>query len=113
MKKSAWLALFAAIGFGACSQPPKTKASTQNTSPNTLLWRISGNNLAKPSYLFGTMHMICATDIELSDSMKNAIKNADKVYLELDMDDMFQMLGAMSHMNMRDDTTLADLLNKE
>jgi uncharacterized protein YbaP (TraB family) len=110
MKRTFWLTIFAALGFVACSQQPKTKSTTTNNSHNTLLWRISGPDLTKPSYLFGTMHMICASDIELSDSLKLAIRSADKVYLELDMDDMFQMLGAMTHMTMRDDTTLADLL---
>src|SRR3954454_22299287 len=113
MKRSFWLTIFAAIGIAACSQAPKTKATPSATGNNTLLWRISGKNLQKPSYLFGTMHMICANDIELSDSLRSAIKNTDKVYLELDMDDMFQMLGAMSHMTMRDDTTLADLLSRD
>ncbi|HWJ90603.1 MAG TPA: TraB/GumN family protein [Flavisolibacter sp.] len=113
MKRSFWLTIFAAIGFAACSQAPKTKTTLSGPGNNTLLWRITGRNLEKPSYLFGTMHMICANDIELSDSLRNAIKNSDKVYLELDMDDMFQMLGAMSHMTMRDDTTLADLLSRD
>lgn len=91
-----------------------TEAQTvNNTLPNTLLWRISGKNLTKPSYLFGTMHMLCAEDIELSDSLKNAIKSADKVYLELDMNNLMEMMGAMSHMSMRNDTTLADLLTPE
>src|SRR6476661_8122209 len=113
MKRSIWLAVFAALGFAACSQPPKTKSPPAQNNNNTLLWRISGNNLSHPSYLFGTMHMICASDIDISDSLRSAIKEADKVYLELDMDDMFQMMGAMSHMTMRDDTTLADLLTKD
>jgi uncharacterized protein YbaP (TraB family) len=113
MKRSLLLAFFAAIGIVACSQSNKSKPSAGQSNNNTLLWRISGKNLTKPSYLFGTMHMICANDIELSDTMRNAIKNADKIYLELDMDDMFQMLGAMSHMTMRDDTTLADLLSQD
>src|SRR5947209_16446563 len=112
MKRSLWLAVFAAIGIAACCQAPKTKSAAASNA-NTLLWRISGKNLTRPSYLFGTMHMICADDIQLSDSLKKAIGAADKVYLELDMDDMFEMLGAMSHMTMRDDTTLADLLTKE
>ena len=57
--------------------------------------------------------MICASDIEASDSLKNAIKSADRVYLELDMDDALQLLSAMSHMTMKNDTTLADLLTAE
>ena len=110
MKSSFWLSLLAFIGFAACSPSNKTVSTASN---NTLLWKISGKNLSRPSYLFGTMHMICADDIVISDSLKSAIKNSDKVYLELDMDDMFQMLGALSHMSMKNDTTLADLLSPE
>jgi uncharacterized protein YbaP (TraB family) len=84
---------------------------TQTTkTDNTLLWRISGNGLVTPSYLFGTIHMICADDIELSDSLRSAIRRADKVYLELDMDNLFEMMSVMTKMKMNDDTTLADLL---
>lgn len=108
MKKSFWLTLFAAANFTVSS-------FAQHNSPavNTLLWKVSGKDLSRPSYIFGTMHMICANDIDLSDSLKNAIKNADKVYLELDMDDMMQMMGAMMHMTMRGDTTLSDLLTPD
>jgi uncharacterized protein YbaP (TraB family) len=109
MKKLLWLGLFAASGFGAFSQTPKKT----NPSENTLLWRITGKGIAKPSYLFGTMHMLCADDIQLSDSLTNAIENADHVYLELDMDNLFEMMSAMTKMKMRNDTTLADLLTKE
>lgn len=82
----------------------------QKEERNTLLWKISGKNLSQPSYLFGTIHMLCADDIQLSDSLKTAIKKSDKVYLELDMDNLFEMLGVMGKMKMRNDTTLADLL---
>lgn len=87
--------------------------SGYSQSSNTLLWRITGKNLVKPSYLFGTMHMICADGIDLSDSLKSAITRSDNVYLELEMDNIFEMIGAMQHMQMRNDTTLADLLTKE
>lgn len=113
MKKSVWLTLFAAsFGLLACGQTTKTKKET-SASNNTLLWRISGKGLAKPSYLFGTMHLLCGDDIALSENLISAIKSSDNVYLELDMDNMFEMLGAMQHMNMKGDTTLADLLTKE
>lgn len=81
--------------------------------PNTLLWEISGNGLERPSYLFGTIHMICAEDAVLSDSMVNAIRGTDAVYLEVDMDNLFEMVAVFSKMKMRNDTTLADLLSKE
>jgi len=110
MKKSFWLTLLASIGIVAGSL---AQNNGSGLNANTLLWKISGKNLSKPSYIFGTMHMICANDIELSDSLKNAIKSSDKVYLELDMDDMWQMMSAMMHMNMKGDTTLSDLLSAE
>jgi len=110
MKKSFWLTLLAATGLVISGQAQKTSPGVDS---NTLLWKISGKNLTKPSYVFGTMHMICANDIELSDSLKKAIQNSDKVYLELDMDDMWQMMSAMMHMTMKGDTTLSDLLSAE
>jgi uncharacterized protein len=86
-----------------------TFAQSTNAN-NTLLWKISGKNLSKPSYLFGTIHMLCADDVQLSDNLRKAINTSDRVYLELDMDNMFEMLGVIGKMKMRNDTTLADLL---
>jgi uncharacterized protein len=112
MKRNLWLMAFVVFA-GIVANAQKQKTPLQTSPNNTLLWRISGNGLQKPSYLFGTMHMLCADDIALSDSLKKAITSADHVYLELDMDNIFEMLGAMQHMTMRGDTTLADLLTKE
>ena len=105
MKKTLLLSLLATFGLASFGQPSNKAAE------NTLLWRISGKGIT-PSYLFGTMHMICADDIQLSDSLKHAISRADDVYLELDMDNMFEMMNAMTKMKMRNDTTLSDLLSK-
>lgn len=79
---------------------------------NTLLWKISGNGLDKPSYIFGTIHMICADDAILSDNMKKVINNCDEVYFEVDMDNLFEMMGAINKMKMLGDTTLKDLLSE-
>ncbi len=113
MKKSILLC-FLAAGLSVCGFAQKKPAANKSLPlTNTLLWRISGNGLAKPTYLFGTMHMLCGDDIVLSDSLKSAINKADNVYLELDMDNMMEMFGAMMQMNMKGDTTLADLLTKK
>lgn len=80
---------------------------------NTLLWKISGNGLEKPSYLFGTIHLLCKEDALLSDNMKKAISDCDEVYFEVDMDNIFEMFGAMDKMKMRNDTTLQELLSEE
>ena len=89
-------------------------AFSQKNSNNdhTLLWKISGNGLKKPSYLFGTIHMLCEDDAVLSDSLKSVIKNVKEVYFEVDLDYMFELLGVMSKMKMQGDTTLQDLLSE-
>jgi len=89
------------------------KADKVASDNNTLLWKISGNGLTKPSYLFGTIHMLCADDATLSDQMKAIIAKVDNVYFEVDIDNLMEMLGAMSKMKMKGDTTLQDLLSKE
>lgn len=86
-------------------------SQTKNEN-NTLLWKISGNGIEKPSYLFGTIHLICADDAILSDNLKKAISGCDEVYFEVDMDNIFEMMGAMNKMKMIGDTTLRDLLSE-
>jgi uncharacterized protein len=85
----------------------------QKENENTLLWKITGNGLEKPSYLFGTIHMLCADDAVLSDNMKKAISNCDEVYFEVDLDNLFEMFGVIGQMKMKGDTTLHDLLSEE
>ena len=86
--------------------------SQKGSDENTLLWKISGNGLEKPSYLYGTIHMICADDAGLSNNFKKIIKECDEVYFEVDMDNLFEMIGAMGKMKMKGDTTLKDLLSE-
>ncbi|RYY58285.1 MAG: TraB/GumN family protein [Chitinophagaceae bacterium] len=76
----------------------------------SLLWKVSGNGITRPSYIFGTIHMICKDDAALSDSMKRIIRDADEVYFEVDLDNMMEMVGMMKQMKMKGDTTLKDLL---
>lgn len=107
MKKASAGLLFSILTLLGCAQS-KEKEATGN---NTLLWKISGNGLAKPSYLYGTIHMICETDAGLSGAMKNVIRKVDEVYFEVDMDNLMEMFSVMSKMKMRGDTTLKELLS--
>lgn len=75
-----------------------------------LLFEISGNNLQKPSYIFGTMHLLCKGDFEMSQEMISKINSAEFLAMEMDLDDPtmgFKMLGKMK---MRGDTSLSDLM---
>ncbi|MEO6820111.1 MAG: TraB/GumN family protein [Ginsengibacter sp.] len=80
-----------------------------NKDANSLLWKVSGNGLQKPSFLFGTFHLLCKDDIHFSDQMKKAIKSSDQIYMEMDMDDPTVMLSGMLYMNMKDGKKLEDL----
>ncbi len=48
-----------------------------------LLWKISGNGLQKPSFLYGTMHVSNKVAFHLSDSFYKAIESVDVVALEI------------------------------
>ena len=89
-----------------------TAIAQKNSSDKTLLWKISGNGLKQPSYLFGTIHMLCKDDAVLSDSLRSIIKNVKEVYFEVELDNMFEMLGVLGKMKMNGDTTLQDLLSE-
>ena len=58
-------------------------ASAQETPQNNgLLWKISGNGLTEPSYLYGTMHVSNRVAFHLSETFFKAIEEADIVALE-------------------------------
>lgn len=108
MKKVSAGFLMSLLALIGCAQPKEKEAADNNT----LLWRISGNGLTKPSYLYGTIHMLCADDAMLSNNMRNIIHKADEVYFEVDLDNLFEMFSVMSKMKMKGDTTLKDLLSE-
>jgi len=69
-------------------------AQAQTKSPkleNSLLWEVSGNGLEKPSYLYGTVHMICGGDYFLSEKTKNAFEASNKLVLEINFADPNEM----------------------
>jgi hypothetical protein len=80
---------------------------------NSLLWKISGKGLEQPSYLFGTIHLICPQDIRITESMQSAIATSEQLVLELDMDEPGIMQEMMSASMMQDGTTLRSLLSEE
>lgn len=86
---------------------------TRNFKGKTLLYEISGNGLAQPSYLFGTMHILCASDAKLSTNLKNIIKDCKEIYFEIDMDNMGELMGAMKFLRMNDGVKISDLLTPQ
>lgn len=54
---------------------------------NSLLWKISGNGLSSPSYLYGTMHTTDARVFKLADSVLMAFEYCDLFVMEVIIDD--------------------------
>ena len=118
MKKISVIILMIVAAAGVYAQKAGVKKNAKDKQAplvleNTLLWEISGNHLTKPSYLFGTMHLLCAADAQLSDSLRFAIASAKQIYFEIDLDNMMETLGAMRYLNMNNNTKLSDLLTED
>jgi uncharacterized protein YbaP (TraB family)/HEAT repeat protein len=66
---------------------------SQQAWPNTLLWRISGNGLSKPSYLYGTMHLQDKRLFNFGDSLYQSLESVEGFAVEVDfkeyMDSIF------------------------
>ena len=112
MRMKTIVALFSIFLLQCCRAQTAIKLPS-NPDDNSLLWEISGKHLSKPSYLFGTFHLMCKEDIHFSNNLTQAIKNAGEVYFEMDLDDPSNTFGALLFMNMKNGKTLKDLYSSE
>ena len=88
-----------------------TFSTTAQKLENSTLWKITGNGLEEPSYLFGTIHITC--DATLSDKVKLALDKTSQIVLEIDMDDPALQGKMMGGMMMKGGKSLKDLVSKE
>ncbi len=101
MKRFITLVLLIAVTLGAQSQ---------------LLWKISGNGLQQPSYIFGTYHLSPLSIKDSIASLPQAMQDIRQVYGELVMADMMkpEFLAQMQQQTMLpNDTTLKSLFTPE
>lgn len=89
------------IQNGFAQNKPALKLNEDN---NSLLWQVSGNGLTEPSYIFGTIHMMCKEDINFSENLKKALASSSELYLEMDLDDPTAMMMGLSLMTMKDNS---------
>jgi uncharacterized protein YbaP (TraB family) len=112
-----WLLLDMLVFFGvALFAQPVENSFTPTKEENKLLWEISGKDLAAPSYLYGTIHMIPAENYFLTEATEVAFDKSTRIAFEIDTEEMTNpaaMMGLLSKMYMNNDTTLADLLPEE
>jgi uncharacterized protein len=77
------------------------------------IYKITGNGISKPSYLFGTFHILCKEDFSMSRSFLDKISETEQLALELDMDDPQLMMKTYKGMAMQGDSTMKMLLSPE
>lgn len=83
-------------------------AQEDTKASKSLLWKISGNGMQKPSYLFGTIHIICKDDYVWTDKMKKSFDAAGEVCMEMDMDDPSILMEIASGMMNKDGKKLEE-----
>jgi len=106
------------ITFSSCKSSKdalaqSTEQAAYKSLENSLLWKIDGNGLTQPSYLYGTIHIIDSESFFYPEGTLAALDAADQVVFEIDMNEMSDMSNVMGLMNqafMKDGKTLKDLL---
>lgn len=107
------IALCCSLLVGFTSLFAQTKAKPAVTNNKSLLWKITGMGLAKPSYLFGTIHIICQADYVWTPAMQKALKESKKVAFEMDMDDPTLQSQMTSGMMLTNGKKLKDFYSEE
>jgi hypothetical protein len=87
--------------------------SVVQAQDKALLYEVTGPGITNPSYLYGTFHLVCPADLQITDATKKAIGDAQQVYLELDMDDPSMMMDMQKAMMMPNGKTVKDLLKPD
>lgn len=104
------------LGFLAQLLQLSTPSFAQSKSvkhDNSLLWKISGKDLSKPSYVFGTMHSICNEDYFFTTQMKQAFEATQKLFLEIDLSDPTMIAQYQQHVMLTDGKQLRDYFSSE
>ncbi|WP_373514667.1 TraB/GumN family protein [Persicitalea sp.] len=99
--------IFSALLLSLLFSTVRAQAPTEAS----LLWKIEGKNLTQPSYLYGTIHLICPSDFVLTDTLKGCLKQTEQLTLEIDMDDPGMMMAMMKGMAMQEGKQLKDMLD--
>lgn len=54
---------------------------------NSVLWKIEHSEMKKPSYVLGTLHLMCENDFTISKKITQTLQNVDALVFELNFSD--------------------------
>jgi uncharacterized protein YbaP (TraB family) len=78
-----------------------------------LLWKISGNGLTKPSYLFGTIHAYCDKDKIFTEDFISTFKTVDVVAMELNLNDFSTFVYLMKSSMQESKRSISSFLTED
>ncbi len=106
MKKISLITLFSVITFFAFSQ--------QNDNQNCLLWQITGKDLQDTSYLYGTVHIIPASEFFFYDNWIEKVNKCKYLILEADLKiGIAKQFTILKQMKLPNDSTLSDYMSRK
>lgn len=88
-------------------------AFTWGQTNNTLLWKISGNGLMKPSYLFGTIHLTDDRVFNISDSLYRAIETSEGFAVEVNPEEISAYFIDEVRKQLNDSRKIKELLSEQ
>ncbi len=87
---------------------------TAQQEANCLLWEISGNGLSKPSYLFGTIHLIPKKEFFFYDNWLEKLEECEVLVLETDIDlSISEQLALVPKMELPEGKKIKDFMSPE
>jgi uncharacterized protein YbaP (TraB family) len=89
-----------------------TLHAQEKKSEKALLWKISGNGLLEPSYLFGTYHLLGAKFLTEVPETEQPFANAKGVVVELVIDSS-KMISVMMSKSIMQDKKISTLLSPQ
>lgn len=111
MKKIlSFIAVITAVALSLSDAKAQTKTAIQNTA---LLYEVTGKNLKKPSYLFGTIHLMCEKDMFPAGTLQTYVGQTEQLILEINLNDQAEMLTAAKGMRLADGKNFKDDLTPE
>jgi len=106
MKKISLVLFLVLLSFWGFSQNSEIE--------NCLLWEISGNDLATPSYVFGTVHIIPEADFFFFDEWIDKFESCDFLILEADIKiGFFKQLSFLKKMKLPKDSLISDYMTED
>lgn len=80
---------------------------------SALLYKITGKNLKTPSYVFGTIHIVCEKDLIFAEALGKYVTQTEQMMLETDLDDPAALKRVVEASTLKDGKTLRDFLTRE